>query len=285
MAVTGLFLSESGRKSIREEEGEINGLYDDPSFYCTFGVGHLVHKTNKWNCFLLEAASEEKEWTSFVKKKWPGKSYEVSYLDRPAAASKKFDELKKTALAKAKEGIAQIKHKNAFSKLTQAQQDKVSKLAENAVAEEARLLALTVDGVLKSDVTPFESAVRKGVKDPVKLNQDEFDALVSFSFNVGVTNFNNSSLLKKINENKHLSGDAKGRKIVIDAIEKEFLKWNKSGGKVLDGLTKRRQREANAFLKRAKEEHEKLTKSVTPVPGAPKPVGAPKALGSPRPVR
>ena len=69
----------------------------------------------------------------------------------------------------------------------------------------------------------------------VKVSQNEFDAMVSLAYNIGVGNFSKSTLLKKVN-----SGD-------FDGASNEFLKWNKSGGKELLGLTKRRKREYDLF--------------------------------------
>lgn len=69
----------------------------------------------------------------------------------------------------------------------------------------------------------------------VKVSQNKFDAMVSLAYNIGVGNFSKSTLLKKVN-----SGD-------FDGASNEFLKWNKSGGKELLGLTKRRQREYEMF--------------------------------------
>ena len=80
----------------------------------------------------------------------------------------------------------------------------------------------------------FASFVSKVVKVP--LNQNQFDALVSFAYNVGNGSLQNSTLLKKLN-----SGDYQG-------ASNEFLRWNKSGGKVLSGLTKRREKERALFL-------------------------------------
>ena len=71
------------------------------------------------------------------------------------------------------------------------------------------------------------------------VNQNQFNSLVSFCYNVGKANFNNSTLLKLVNNNPN---DAN--------IAKEFLKWNRGAGKVLNGLTKRRIAEsANYFSK------------------------------------
>ena len=69
----------------------------------------------------------------------------------------------------------------------------------------------------------------------VKVTQSQFDAMVSLAYNIGPGAFLKSTLLKKVN-----AGD------FIGASE-EFLKWNKSGGKELRGLTKRREREKQLF--------------------------------------
>ena len=84
------------------------------------------------------------------------------------------------------------------------------------------------------------------------LEQDEFDALVSFSFNVGAAAFASSTLVKKINTGRHLAGTAQERRLAIEAIDTEFAKWNKSAGRVLPGLTTRRAAEAARFLGRAR---------------------------------
>lgn len=80
----------------------------------------------------------------------------------------------------------------------------------------------------------FGSFINKVVK--VELNQNQFDALVSFAYNLGNGNLQNSTLLKKVN-----SGDFIG-------ASNEFIKWNKVGKKELAGLTKRREKEKKLFL-------------------------------------
>lgn len=81
----------------------------------------------------------------------------------------------------------------------------------------------------------YEQGVSKLVKVP--LTQNQFDALVSFAYNVGVAAFAKSTLLRKLN-NADYKGAADG-----------LLAWNKGGGKVLVGLTRRRQAEKELFLK------------------------------------
>lgn len=87
--------------------------------------------------------------------------------------------------------------------------------------------------LLNNDLYRFERHVNKSVE--VKLNQNQFDALVSFSFNVGTGAFSKSTLLKKLN-----NGD-------YDGAANEFPRWNKGGGKVLKGLVRRRQMEKKLF--------------------------------------
>lgn len=71
----------------------------------------------------------------------------------------------------------------------------------------------------------------------VKINQNQFDALVDCCFNLGCASPAQSTLLKMVN-----AGD-------FDGAAQQFLRWNKAGGEVLRGLTKRRQAEAELFAK------------------------------------
>ena len=68
------------------------------------------------------------------------------------------------------------------------------------------------------------------------VTQEEFDALVSFTYNLGPGNLANSTLRKKINSKDYV------------AAADQFLVWNKAAGKVLPGLTKRRATEKQMFL-------------------------------------
>jgi lysozyme len=272
-----LFLSAQGLKLLRQEEAAIDGLYDDPSEYCTFGVGHLVHPGPKWSCFLLQSASGDELFKAFVAKKWPGTSYETPYLQRAAAFHEKFSELKTLALENAKQRIGKNKYNKDFTKLTKAEQDKATALAQAAVDEQARILAKTVDDVLKEDLKPFEAAVRK-VK--VQLSQDEFDALVSFAFNIGESGFANSDALKEINKGKYNTGDAKQRSASITEIAAAFARRNTSKGKVLKGLTVRRKHEADHFLKASRAalaELEKAAKTIAKPPATSSSASAPKS--------
>lgn len=84
------------------------------------------------------------------------------------------------------------------------------------------------------DLASFEAAVNQLVKVPLKQNQ--FDALVSLTYNIGINAFKNSTLLSKLN-----SGDFSG-------AAAQFLLWNKAGGKVMQGLVRRREGERRVFV-------------------------------------
>ena len=88
--------------------------------------------------------------------------------------------------------------------------------------------------LLRADVSTFEAAVNSLVRVP--LNQNQFDALVSFVFNVGNGALKGSTLLRKLN-----AGDYEG-------AAKEFGRWTKALGQTLTGLIKRRAAEAGLFL-------------------------------------
>jgi lysozyme len=85
-------------------------------------------------------------------------------------------------------------------------------------------------------VKTFVIGVAKMLKQ--KPNQNQFDAMVSLAFNIGLGNFKKSSVLKKFN----LDPNDK-------TIEDSFNLWNKGGGKVLAGLTIRRVAEAKLYFK------------------------------------
>lgn len=103
-----------------------------------------------------------------------------------------------------------------------------------AVTKGMKITAAGAEEILRSDLAAFETAVLSAVHVP--LNQNQFDALVSFTFNLGPGHLRSSTLLKRLN-----FGDYAG-------AADEFLKWNKSNGKVLTGLVRRREAERTLFL-------------------------------------
>ncbi|MDM2816943.1 lysozyme [Citrobacter sp. Cpo102] len=92
----------------------------------------------------------------------------------------------------------------------------------------------TAERLLKTGLVSYESDVSRLVK--VGMTQGQFDALVSFTYNLGARSLSTSTLLRKLN-----AADYAG-------AADEFLRWNKAGGKVLNGLTRRRETERALFL-------------------------------------
>ena len=92
----------------------------------------------------------------------------------------------------------------------------------------------TAERLLKTGLVSYESDVSRLVK--VGLTQGQFDALVSFTYNLGARSLSTSTLLRKLN-----AGDYTG-------AAAEFMSWNKAGGKALKGLTRRREAERTLFL-------------------------------------
>lgn len=87
---------------------------------------------------------------------------------------------------------------------------------------------------LVKELTQVENEIKKVVKVP--LNGNQFSALVSFVYNLGIRNFKNSTLLAYLNKNR------------FEEVAKQLLRWNKAGGKELPGLARRRKAERDLFL-------------------------------------
>ena len=87
--------------------------------------------------------------------------------------------------------------------------------------------------LLKHVVDNFSVAVEVDIK--IEVTQNQFDALVSLAYNIGLGAFQNSTLLKQLNRGNFVGAS------------QEFLRWDKSNGKPLLGLTRRREREKLLF--------------------------------------
>jgi len=89
------------------------------------------------------------------------------------------------------------------------------------------------DEFLLQDISWVEDCINDAVD--VELTQNQFDSLCSFVFNLGCKAFMSSTLLKLINQGN------------FAAAQQQFARWNKAGGKVMSGLTRRRKDEADRF--------------------------------------
>ena len=85
------------------------------------------------------------------------------------------------------------------------------------------------EDLLAQDLDPAEQAVNSGVK--VTLSQNQFDALTSFTFNVGIGAFTGSTLLRLLNQGQY------------SQVPDQLLRWTRAGGRVVQGLVNRRQNE------------------------------------------
>ena len=96
------------------------------------------------------------------------------------------------------------------------------------------------DALLLHEMNEYEGYVKDSVT--VDLDQNQFDALVSWVFNLGPSNLKASTMLKVLNNKE------------FEEVPSQIKRWNKAGGKVLQGLIRRR--EAEALLFEGKEWHE-----------------------------
>jgi lysozyme len=101
--------------------------------------------------------------------------------------------------------------------------------------QDAPISLATAKWMFKETADKFAADVDKMIK--ANINQNQFNAIVSLAYNIGLSGLAKSSLLRKVNVNPN---DL--------TITNSFLVWNKAGGKVLNGLTKRRTIEAKLYF-------------------------------------
>lgn len=95
------------------------------------------------------------------------------------------------------------------------------------------LTSLQIDRLLTQDLAGSEGAVNSGIN--INLNQNQFDALVSFVFNVGRQAFFQSTLRRILNEARYTK------------VPEQMRRWNRSAGKIIEGLINRRENEIKLF--------------------------------------
>ena len=101
------------------------------------------------------------------------------------------------------------------------------------VKYENGLTDVQIYALLRSDLVSVESIINIAVKVP--LNQNQFDSLCSFIFNIGVNAFNNSTLLKKLNNGEY------------NAVPDQMMRWVKDNGRTVSGLVNRRTTEISMW--------------------------------------
>ena len=101
------------------------------------------------------------------------------------------------------------------------------------VSEGMQITYTEAEQMLVEELAEYEKAVLDAVT--ISLDQCMFDALVSWTYNLGPTNLNSSTLLKVLNSGEYAD------------VPAQLKRWNKAGGKVLDGLIRRREAEALLF--------------------------------------
>ncbi len=111
-----------------------------------------------------------------------------------------------------------------------------SAAGEPIVKPDQDITEADANAILRRDVEKFAAGVRKAVLR--EINDQQFSALVSFAYNVGLGAFKSSSVLKAVNAEE------------FGAVPQRLQLWVKAGGRTLPGLVKRRAAEAALFLKR-----------------------------------
>ena len=101
------------------------------------------------------------------------------------------------------------------------------------VTEDMKITQQEANDMLDEELIEYCEYIDKMVK--VSLNQNQFDALVAWIYNLGPTNFRNSTLLTVLNQERYSD------------VPEQIKRWNKADGKILDGLIKRREAEALLF--------------------------------------
>ena len=107
--------------------------------------------------------------------------------------------------------------------------------SKKVTMQDAPISLATAKWMFKETADKFAADVDKMIK--ANINQNQFNAIVSLAYNIGLAGLAKSSLLKKVNANPS-----------DPTITNSFMIWNKAGGKVLNGLTKRRAIEAKLYF-------------------------------------
>lgn len=225
---TWLKLSTAQSSSLPENEREllqantllplVSYMLEGNHLKVTFGKdaqGNQVHFKGRNTWYIYEPA---------VKVLYKGKPVDFS---APTAASGKTN-AKGLRLIKSFEGLRLNTYIDAVGVWT------IGYGTTRGVRPGMRISEAQAEAFLRKDLDRFEAAVTRNVKVPI--NDDQFAALVAFTYNVGDGALASSTLLRLLNQRDYRRA------------ADEFLRWNKGGGRVLAGLTRRRRAERALFL-------------------------------------
>ena len=110
---------------------------------------------------------------------------------------------------------------------------------EQALSRQTIKTVKEAEIALLEDTKEFSEKIKPFIK--VKINDDMFSSFVSLAYNIGYNAFKNSTLLRKVNAKDFIGAS------------NQFKAWNKSSGKIMSGLIRRRESEKNLFLQGLKE--------------------------------
>lgn len=105
----------------------------------------------------------------------------------------------------------------------------------SGVMPNQRITQAEADNLFENDITKFEHQITSLISG-LTLTQGQYDAVISFAYNVGIGNFKASTLYRKMGQNPN-----------DPTIPSEFKKWTKTAGRELPGLVKRRGEEAKIY--------------------------------------
>ena len=133
------------------------------------------------------------------------------------------------------EGLSLVPYKCSAGVATIAYGATFYPSSKKVTMQDSPISLATAKWMLKETANKFAIDVDKMIK--ANINQNQFNAIVSIAYNIGLAGLAKSSLLKKVNANPS-----------DPTITNSFMIWNKAGGKVLNGLTKRRAIEAKLYF-------------------------------------
>ncbi len=274
-------MSDAGLAALAQEEGLVNGLYDDRYGHGTYGVGHLVHGYGVRNALLAAARADPATWGGHLAPIYQRTPQASQYLRRSVVTDPRLPALQSAAEAAGRDAAAQRRFRRDYASLTPVQQAAVRREAQDAVRAEVTLLARDPVELYRADLRKYENAVRTAIVVP--LTQSEYEALVSFAFNTGAEGFRGTAVARAVNAGTYRAGTPAERRAGIVAVDAVFAQYVFSRKTVSPALTARRRREAAMFLRDARRAlltvpPQRAPRVLPSAPGAQQEAGSPPAL-------